>query len=372
MGTSARAAIEIVDGDDTECATSLRRLPKSGSSVGVLERDAHRPVLGHDGIGTLLDLDELFGAERLRFEVERRAVLAEMHAHRGKPEKLGDHRREEMLPGVLLHVIEAAIPIDPSRDSGRAEWGAEEMDDALAFVHHVQNRDVVDPTPVERLTTRSGIEGGAIEVDAGSFTALIDHIRIELAKVGVGVVQSLGHERECLPEILVADERVLSGTQCAGGPRVVARFDPDDHAVATRSSRDPCCSRNPDPRVGQPREVPVNRAGLVRSLNEERALHRAQSPAVFGRDSSDGRHVVREEVELSLAPAGREAMENEEVHSCRLERAQHAGSLSGAVRNDGVAVAHFSNAVGHGTPPGAGSVLPFAPFEGNTTLQKLQ
>ena len=130
-----------------------------------------------------------------------------MHAHRGKPEQLGDYRREEMLAGVLLHVIEAAVPLDAAPDSADTEWGAEEMDDALAFVHDIQNRDVVHPPAIERLTTRGGIEGGAIEVDTGTVTALIDHIRVELAKVGVGVIQSLGHERECLPESLDADER---------------------------------------------------------------------------------------------------------------------------------------------------------------------
>jgi hypothetical protein len=60
-------------------------------------------------------------------------------AQRLKAEPLEKHRREKVLPGVLLHVIEAPVPIDTGLDHITRKGLSENMRDALSFIDHVRN-----------------------------------------------------------------------------------------------------------------------------------------------------------------------------------------------------------------------------------------
>ena len=71
-----------------------------------------RPVVENHLIrGTLRAFQNLFR----RFgtaQIDGADFAAEMERNGGPPESLLEHRREQVLPGVLLHVIEAAGPVD--------------------------------------------------------------------------------------------------------------------------------------------------------------------------------------------------------------------------------------------------------------------
>jgi len=49
------------------------------------------------------------------------------------------HGREQVLPGVLLHVIEAPRPVDAAIYLGSRGASVNDVKDILAFVAHVEN-----------------------------------------------------------------------------------------------------------------------------------------------------------------------------------------------------------------------------------------
>ena len=112
MGATAGAPIEIPNRDDPERALAVRSLPEPRCRRRLLEGHLHGPVLGDGRVGARLGLHDLRVAQACGVEIERRALPAEMHAHGRVSEALGDHRGEQVLAGVLLHVVEAACPVD--------------------------------------------------------------------------------------------------------------------------------------------------------------------------------------------------------------------------------------------------------------------
>ena len=93
-------------------------------------------------------------AEAGRVEIERGALPAEMHAHGRVSEPLGDHRGEQVLTGVLLHVVEAARPVDRAGDPvagpvARATWAMRSPSSTTSIDRHV-----AEPAGVERLARR--------------------------------------------------------------------------------------------------------------------------------------------------------------------------------------------------------------------------
>ena len=81
-----------------------------------------------------------------------------MDAHRVELEAIGEDRGEEMLPGVLLHVIEAARPVDdPAHQLQVARrWRREHVRDAIALVDDVGHGDAAQRAGVERLSAGGG------------------------------------------------------------------------------------------------------------------------------------------------------------------------------------------------------------------------
>ena len=72
-----------------------------------------------------------------------------------------------MLSGVLLHEIEASRPVDLSghRLAG-GQRRCQDVNDALAFVDHVDDVDAVQCAEVVRLAAGRRIECGFVEIDA--------------------------------------------------------------------------------------------------------------------------------------------------------------------------------------------------------------
>ena len=98
-----------------------------------------------------------------------------------------------MLAGVLLHVIEAARPVDsaPRRVSQHRLRSA--MRNLLALVDDFDHRRVADRAGIKRLTAGGWIKRGAIQINAISIVAAPDNASLELAKVGVVVIKPVGH-----------------------------------------------------------------------------------------------------------------------------------------------------------------------------------
>src|SRR5882724_5185770 len=76
-------------------------------------------------------------------------------------------RRQCVLTGMLLHVIEAAFPVDAASNARVfLELAIDEMRDGAVFsIDDVEHGRVTQGSSVERLAARGGIERGTIERD---------------------------------------------------------------------------------------------------------------------------------------------------------------------------------------------------------------
>ena len=114
-----------------------------------------------------------------------------MEADGARREQPVERRRQHVLPGVLLHVIEPPRPVDRAvhrsaraRLRPRAALDTMCSDLAVVLVHDVDDHAdaIAERAGVERLTAGGGIEGGPIERTAGrpsrSSTARDDARRI--------------------------------------------------------------------------------------------------------------------------------------------------------------------------------------------------
>jgi hypothetical protein len=88
-----------------------------------------------------------------------------------------------MLAGVLLHMVEAADPVDLAPRPVSGERSGKQVRNPFAFVYDIGDLDSPKLADVERLATGSRVEGGLVEVDAaGIFRPLYDG-RLEIAEV---------------------------------------------------------------------------------------------------------------------------------------------------------------------------------------------
>ena len=69
-----------------------------------------------------------------------------------------------MLARVLLHVVEAPIPIQSTLRLGFRRKGSDTMRNSFSFIHDVEQRNITDPSPVRRLPARFRIEGGPVKI----------------------------------------------------------------------------------------------------------------------------------------------------------------------------------------------------------------
>jgi hypothetical protein len=109
------------------------------------------------------------------------------------PKPLGDDGGEQVLSGVLLHVVEPAAPVDPAAEPFADHRRGHHVRDALAFVHHVHDIHFAEPAGIEGLPAGGGIECGALEVDPPAVVRAIHHGRVEVDQISIAVVEALGH-----------------------------------------------------------------------------------------------------------------------------------------------------------------------------------
>ena len=101
-----------------------------------------------------------------------------------------------MLAGVLLHVVEAPIPVDRRRRPTRRRrpsGAGEHVRDAIAFVDDVDDVDAAERAEIVRLAAGRRVERGLFEVDARAVVAATDDRGRERGEIRVGVIQSVRH-----------------------------------------------------------------------------------------------------------------------------------------------------------------------------------
>ena len=73
-----------------------------------------------------------------------------------------------MLAGVLLHVVEAAGPVQPAMEPLACDRAGQEVGDPVTLVYDVDDLDAAEVAGIERLAAGRRIEGRAVEVDAAA------------------------------------------------------------------------------------------------------------------------------------------------------------------------------------------------------------
>jgi hypothetical protein len=98
-----------------------------------------------------------------------------------------------MLAGVLLHVVEPAVPVHHATCPLSRERAREEVRHPIPLVHHVHDGDAAEAAGIMGLAAGGGVEGGPIEVDPAAVVRARDDGGVEVAEVGVGIVEAVGH-----------------------------------------------------------------------------------------------------------------------------------------------------------------------------------
>jgi hypothetical protein len=78
------------------------------------------------------------------FEVDGRQIRPEMERDRRSPIALLKHRREQVLPSVLLHVIEASRPVDATENVRTVGAAIDDMNNFVSIVAYVEHIGVSD------------------------------------------------------------------------------------------------------------------------------------------------------------------------------------------------------------------------------------
>jgi hypothetical protein len=92
-----------------------------------------------------------------------------------------------MLAGVLLHVIEAALPIDLALHFFALDGSGQHVHNSVAFIDHIHYRYIGDGTGIERLTTRGWLESGAVQIDS-KVGRSIYNAGAKFGEIGIGIV----------------------------------------------------------------------------------------------------------------------------------------------------------------------------------------
>jgi hypothetical protein len=106
----------------------------------------HGPVLLHDRVRLILGLSQLRGRQRHASKIDRRILSAHMETDGLKTEQIGKHSGQQMLSGVLLHVIEAAGPMYRALYLALRQRHCQHVDDAISVVDHFDYVDSVNRT----------------------------------------------------------------------------------------------------------------------------------------------------------------------------------------------------------------------------------
>ena len=124
VGAAAGADVRTRDGHDAHLPGDLffaavgQRRQLFGGGVG----DEHRHILPDDAVGGKFCLPQALGGDG-DAGVHPHGVGADMEAHVLRPEHLVQDAGEDVLAGVLLHLVEAPLPVDGAGDGGTGLCG---------------------------------------------------------------------------------------------------------------------------------------------------------------------------------------------------------------------------------------------------------
>ena len=188
-----KATIRPGKGHDPHLAGEhlLAAVVQPGQRIRRGEGDLHRGVLPDHLVGGLFRGHDLFPGQ-LGIVVDGHRVRPQVEAHIVTAVQRAQQAGENVLPGVLLHVVEPAGPVDGSLHFGadlhRAVTGVENH--AVCFMD-IRDLDCAHGAVVRRLSAPLRVEGGAVQhygpAGFGFFTG--EHPGGEGGEIGVLVIE---------------------------------------------------------------------------------------------------------------------------------------------------------------------------------------
>src|SRR6476469_4692339 len=150
------------------------------------------PIFEHNQICRLFQLCHPLTAEQGGFHIDAGGLPSKVDCNGGIPQRLRHNSGEQMLTGMLLHVVEPAVPVDPTDYPVFPEGSRKHMRDPRIFIENVENRYSAEFTRIEWLAAGGGVEPGAIQIDSGIVPGSLHNGRVELVKVRVCVIKPFG------------------------------------------------------------------------------------------------------------------------------------------------------------------------------------
>ena len=90
---------------------------------------------------------------------------SQMEGNRGQPEAFLKDGRQQMLAGVLLHVVETAGPVDAALDLAEFHGSINDVEDSVLGIADIDYVGITQLAEIVRLATGRRIEGGSIQDD---------------------------------------------------------------------------------------------------------------------------------------------------------------------------------------------------------------
>ena len=146
-------------------STSLRT-PSSANCFGGAIAHVDGAIFKNNFVCGALGAFEDFVGRLGTSQINGAEVRPKMKGDRWPPVALLKHGREQVLSGVLLHVIEAARPVDAAEHIRTAGLAVDDMNDFVAFIAHVEHVGVADFAQIVWLASRGRVERGAIQNQA--------------------------------------------------------------------------------------------------------------------------------------------------------------------------------------------------------------
>ena len=157
-------------------------------------------ILPDVSVGLPLHLQHLLPTD-VGVIVDGHDVGPHVEAHIVAVEGGAQHPADNMLPGVLLHMVKTPLPVNGAVDGAahRQRPGAGVADDPVPLLH-VRDRHAAKNAVVGGLPTSLRIEGGAVQHH--QIPALLlparQHRSVELPEIGVLIIELCGFHRRLL------------------------------------------------------------------------------------------------------------------------------------------------------------------------------
>ena len=221
MGPAAGIAVDAFDFDEADVAGTFREFSQfaggeHGFGFGAGDvADGDGAIFGDDFIAQALDALEAVGGDWAAGEIDGGEGVSEVEGDGGRVEFAEEDGGEQVLARVLLHVVEAAGPVDVAFDFCADRKGlADEMPDlaVVVFFYGVDGdieggaarRGGAKQAGIEGLAAAGGVKGGAIEGDlpdglpfgAGEFADVSDGSG-ERSKEWIGVIEPFRYGHFC-------------------------------------------------------------------------------------------------------------------------------------------------------------------------------